>query len=135
MNAIDAPTVVRVAKDGTAQRVPLVSEGRGGAGKMLREQIGCQLLEVVALDDRLDVWLDEEALMGVNFGDRAAVRAELNAVATVVASRLGQIGQPLFGVAVFTGRGNSETCGLDTAQLAAVEELVAQMTAGSAGVR
>lgn len=138
VNAMDTPVAVRGAQDGTAQRVPLVVEARGGAGKMLREQIGCQMLEVVALDDRLDVWGDEEALMGVDLDDRASVLSELNPVATIVASRLGQIGQPVFGVAVFTGRGNPETCGLDAAQLATVEgqvALAAKMATRIVGVR
>jgi hypothetical protein len=37
---------------------------------------------LIALDDRSDVWVDEEALVFVDFEDRAALAAEVTPVAT-----------------------------------------------------
>jgi hypothetical protein len=121
----EAPVALRVAKDGTAQRVPLVVDEDGSSAETLCEQIGCQLFQLIALDDGLDLWVDEEALVFLDVEDRAAVAAAVNPVVTMIASRFGRLRQPLFGVALFTGRAGERTAGLGAEQLAELERLVA----------
>ena len=42
---------------------------------------------LIDLDDRLDVWVDEEALVFVHFEVRAALATEVTLVATMIAGR------------------------------------------------
>jgi hypothetical protein len=121
----DAPVALRVAKDGTVQRVPLVFDEYGSPVGMLCEQIGCRLVQLVTLDDGLELWLDEEALVFIDLDDRAAVAAEVNPVATMIASRSGPLRQPIFGVAVFLGGDGESSAGLSVEQLGELERLVA----------
>ena len=53
---------------------------------------------VIALGDRLDVWIEEEALVFVDFEDRVALAAEVTPMATTIAGRsshppLGRVGR------------------------------------------
>jgi len=57
MSVDNAVVVLRVGMDGATRRVPFVVDERGGAGALFREQIGCSLFDVIALDDRLDMWI------------------------------------------------------------------------------
>lgn len=59
----------------------------------LYRMIGCRTVDVVALDDDLDMWLDNEG----------AYTAAPNPAATAIAQTFGFIWQPYFGTAVFTG--------------------------------
>ena len=59
---------------------------------------------LIALDDRSDVWFDEEALVFVDFEDRAALAAEVTPVATMIAGRFGHPRPPVFGVALSAAR-------------------------------
>ena len=96
MSVVDgAPVGLRVAKDGTAQRVPLVVDRYGSPVGMLCEQIGCQVVQLVRLAGGLDLWLDEEALVFLDLNDRAAVTAAVNPVATMITSRTARLRQPI----------------------------------------
>ncbi|BCI84418.1 hypothetical protein MTY66_60430 (plasmid) [Mycolicibacterium sp. TY66] len=46
--------------DGAVTRVPFVTDERGSAGALLREQIGCSWYDVIALDGHIDMWVDDE---------------------------------------------------------------------------
>lgn len=126
MGVVDgAPVGLRVAKDGTATRVPLALDEYGSPVGMLCEQIGCQLVQLVTLAGGLELWLDEEALVFLDVGDRAAVAAAVNPVATMIASRTAPLRQPVFGVAVFLGGDGESSAGLSAEQLDELERLVA----------
>lgn len=120
-----APVGLRVAKDGTATRVPLALDEYGSPVGMLCEQIGCQLVQLVTLAGGLELWLDEEALVFLDVDDRAAVAAAVNPVATMIASRTAPLRQPVFGVAVFLGGDGESSAGLSAEQLDELERLVA----------
>jgi hypothetical protein len=123
-----APVGLRVAKDGTARRVPLVVDEYGSPVGMLCEQIGCRLVQLVTLAGGLELWLDEEALVFLDLDDRAAVTAAVNPVATMIASRTARLRQPIFGIAVFLGGDGESSAGLSVEQLDELERLVALST-------
>lgn len=126
VSAVVGPVVLRVGMDGAVSRVPFVTDERG-AGRLFREQIGCSLFDVIRLDDGLDMWVDDEAIVGVDLGDRKALADALNIVATMIANRLGRPG-PVFGTAVITKLSGESAAGLDPEQIARVEAL-AEMSA------
>lgn len=129
MSVVDgAPVGLRVAKDGTAERVPLVVDQYGSPIGMLCEQIGCQVVQLVRLAGGLDLWLDEEALVFLDLNDRAAVTAAVNPVATMIASRTAPLRMPVLGVAVFLGGDGETSAGLSVEQLDELECLVALST-------
>lgn len=57
----------------------------------MRAQIGCDLVDVVRLDDGVDMWIDDEGLY----------RAVPNPVATVMAPMLGYVTQRFHGTVLF----------------------------------
>lgn len=57
--------------------------------------IGCATVDVVALDEGLDMWIDDEGIYNTN--------RTPNPAATMVAHLHGFVLQPYYGVAVFTG--------------------------------
>lgn len=59
----------------------------------LREAIGCDMVDVVALTDRWDMWIDDEGLYTQPF----------NPVATELARRHGHVYQPYHGPVVLCG--------------------------------
>lgn len=128
MDVNDAPMALRVAKDGTAQRVPLVLDEYGSPVGMLCDQIGCHLVQLVTLAGGLELWLDEEARVFLDIDDRAAVAAAVNPVATMIATRTAPLRQPIFGVAVFLGGDGESSTGLSVEQLDELERLVALST-------
>lgn len=77
----------------------LWSMSGGGAGALFREQIGCRLFDVIALDDCTDMWVDDEAIVCVDLDDREALAEVINPVATWIACGYGRR-QPVFGAAV-----------------------------------
>jgi hypothetical protein len=117
-----APVVLRVGMDGAVTRVPFVVDERGGAGALFREQIGCARYDVIALDDRLDMWVDDESIAGVDLDDREALAERLNVVATMIADRFGRR-QPVFGAVVIAGLAGESAAPLDDEQLAGLEQL------------
>lgn len=127
MTADTAPVVLRVDMDGTVTRVPFVVDERG-AGALFREQIGCSLYDVIALDERTDMWVDDEALVGLDLGDGEALAAALNIVATMIASRFGRK-QSVFGSVVIAGLAGESAAPLDDEQLAYLEQLAAMSVA------
>ena len=122
MNSVDAPVVLKVGMDGTVTRVPFVTDERGSAGALLREQIGCSWYDAIALDGGISIWVDDESIADIDLEDRAALEAAMNIVATVIANHLGRRG-PVFGPAVITGVSGARTRALNTEQLALVEPL------------
>ncbi|GAB1814313.1 hypothetical protein [Mycobacterium sp. MUNTM1] len=122
MTVADSPAVLRVGMDGVVTRVPFVVEDRGGAGALFREQIGCRLFDVIALDDRTDMWVDDEAIACVDFDDREALAEVINPVATWIAHRYGRR-QPVFGAVVMTRLVGESSVALDDDQLAWLELL------------
>lgn len=127
MTADAAPVVLRVGMDGAVTRVPFVADERG-AGPLLREQIGCSVYEVIALDERTDLWFDREVLVGVDQDDCEALAAALNIVATMIASRFGRK-QSVFGSVVIAGLAGESAAPLDDEQLAYLEQLAAMSVA------
>ena len=107
--------------DGAMMRVPFVNDERG-AGALFREQIGCSLYDVISLDSRTDMWVDDEATVGVDFEDREALADALNIVATTIANRFGRR-QPVFGPVVIAGLAGEGAAALDDEQLARLEHL------------
>lgn len=121
MKADVAQVVLRVGMDGAVTRVPFVTDERG-AGALFREQIGCSLYDVISLDDRTDMWVDDEAVVGVDLDDREALADALNFVATMIAHQFGQQ-RPVFGAVVIAGLAGESAAPLDADQLARVEQL------------
>lgn len=124
MTADVVPVVLRVGMDGAVTRVPF-EVGDRGSGALLREQIGCSLFDVIGLDGRIDMWVDDEAVVDVDLSDREAVAEVTNVVATVIAQRLGQA-RLVFGAAVITGVAGARTVPLDSEQLARVEQIAGE---------
>lgn len=114
-----AGMVLRVGMDGAVTRVPFDERG---AGALFREQIGCSVYDVISLDDRTDMWVDDEGIVGVDMDDRAALLGALNVVATVITDRFGRR-RPVFGPVVITGLVGENSAPLDADQLARVESL------------
>lgn len=115
------PVVLRIGMDGVVARVPFVTDERG-AGRLLREQIGCSLFDVIALNDGLDMWVDDEAIVGIDLGDRAALSQAVNGVASWIANRMGRRG-PVFGAVVFTALDGERTAALTPDQIVRLESL------------
>lgn len=108
--------------DGAVTRVPFVVDERGGAGALFREQIGCSLYDVISLDEGTDMWVDDEAIVGVDLRDREALADALNIVATMIANRFGRPGS-VFGAVVIAGLSGESAAPLDDDQLARLEHL------------
>lgn len=124
VTAGNAPVVLRVGLDRTVTRVPFIVDEREGAGALFREQIGCALYDVISLDDRLDMWVDDEAIIGVDFDDREALAAALNVTATMIANHFGRR-QPVFGAVVIAALSGERATALDEDQLARLELMAA----------
>lgn len=78
---------------------------------LMREHLDCRLVDVVALTDRLDMWLDDEGVYG----------KPVNSIATSLARRYGYVWQPYHGsVLLCSVDGEGASTDLDTAQLRAV---------------
>lgn len=125
------PVVLRIGMNGEVARVPFVTDERGGAGRLFREQIGCSWFDVIRLDQGLDMWVDDEAIVGVDFSDEAALSEALNVVATLVANRLGRPG-PVFGAAVVAAVNGERSVALSADQLARVQSLAEMSVAALA---
>ena len=126
VTADNAPVVLRVGLDGGLTRVPFAVDVRGGAGELFRKQIGCSLYDVVSLDDCTDMWVDDEAIVGVDLNDSEALAKVMNVVATVIAHHFGRR-QPVFGAVVITRLAGESAAALDGEQLARLE-LLAEMS-------
>lgn len=121
MTTDSAPVVLRVGMDGAVTRVPFVADEHG-AGPLLREQIGCSLYSVISLDDRTDIWFDDEAIAGVDLDDYEALANVLNLVATGIAYRFGHR-RPVFGAVVIAGLSGASAAPLDADQLTQVTQI------------
>jgi hypothetical protein len=132
VTAGDAPVVLKVGLDRTVTRLPFIVDEREGAGALFREQIGCALYDVISLDDRLDMWVDDEAIVGVDLDDSEALAGVLNVVATMIAIRYGRW-QPVFGTAVIARLVGERAAALDADQLARLEDLAELSSAVFAG--
>jgi hypothetical protein len=87
----------------------------------LYRMIGCRTVDVVALDDDLDMWLDDEG----------AYTAAPNAAATAIAQTFGFVWQPYFGTVVITGGADKDgnTLPLTEAGLRLIQTLSAAAAA------
>lgn len=122
VTGVDSSVVLRVGMDGVVTRVPFAVDERGGAGTLFRDQIGCRLFDVISLDDCTDMWVDDEAIVGVDTCDREALAAATNLVATRIAYRFGRR-QLVFGPVVITRLVGESAGALDEGQLAGLESL------------
>lgn len=115
----DSATALRVGNDGSVQRVVLERDpGTGGAGRSLREHIGCRVFDVVALPGQVDAWVDDEGMMV------ADPLSNVNPVATRMLAHFGDLVQPLFGTVVFAATNRAgDTVGLTEAKLRGLEYL------------
>lgn len=124
MTVVVSPVALRIGMDGVAARVPFVTDQRGGAGAMFREQIGCSLFDVISLSGRLDMWVDDEAIAHVDVTDSATLREHLNVVATLL-TNVFEVSRPVFGAVVITALVGESAVPLDDNQLALLEQLSA----------
>lgn len=108
-----------VHPDGTAYEVNLKPDHNHLA--LMREHLDCQLVDVVALTSRLDMWIDDEGLYN----------HPVNPIATALAQHHGFTWQPYHGPALLCGvddEGNS--IDLDTHQMRALlTQLLDSLTA------
>ncbi|WAX55136.1 DUF3846 domain-containing protein [Jatrophihabitans cynanchi] len=104
---------LRVTPGGAINEVLLPSGSEGQLGVM-REQIGCSMVEPVGLGPDLMMWCDEEGFL--------AAEPKLNLCATGIGASHGRVEQAYVRTTVFTGAaaGGVELDGLTEAQ---VEEL------------
>ncbi|SHU73279.1 Domain of uncharacterised function (DUF3846) [Mycobacteroides abscessus subsp. abscessus] len=86
------PASILIACDGTISDVSLLTAANPLAVK--REWLNCRLVDCVALDKGLDMWISDE---GINDGE------PVNRVATKLAIRYGLMVQPYFGPALICG--------------------------------
>ena len=114
--------------DGAVTRVPFVTDQRGRAGALFREQIGCSWYDVIRLGGRLDMWFDDEATADIDQDDRAALFEAVNLVATLIANRFGHPG-PVFGPVVIAGVSGARSRALNASQLAGVERAAEESVA------
>lgn len=113
-------TALIIHPDGNITEVHL-EPGRNHVAVM-REHLGCSLVDCVALTDRLDMWIDDEGLY----------TQPVNPVATALARRHGLTWQPYHGPVLLCGvdaDGNSTD--LDVAQargvLAHLDDVAGQL--------
>lgn len=110
MTSGTAITAIQIKADGHVLSRPLSSND---TGRSLCNAIGCDLFDVVSLDEGIDLFVDDE---GINRG------APLNLVATVLAHVLGSRAV-LFGTAVAVSTDAAgETIGLSPAQTSRITD-------------
>lgn len=102
-------TGLRISTDGDVTQVELGSRDDSTLHALYRE-IGCDLVEVIALTTQVDMWVDEEGMY----------RQEVNHVATALARRYGWTHQPYFGTVVLTGGSDAEGASESLAPIALV---------------
>lgn len=86
-------TAVRVDVDGTAAVIELAGTEERGVGAALRAALDCRMFDVVRIGPGLDMWIDEEGLVG---------EPVVNRVATLIAKAHGFVWQRFVGAVVFT---------------------------------
>ncbi len=98
-----AVSVVIVDTDGSARQETWTPTEDGRLLQHLQAAVG-GLVDVVALNDDADMWVNDEGLY----------LCEPNPVATLLVAKHGHAAQPYFGAAVFTGGpdADGETCSL-----------------------
>lgn len=94
-----------IGTDGTLTPVGLPADTSARLQTMY-DSIGCTSVDVVALTNRIDMWLDDEGLY----------TQPINHVATKLAQRFGRTYQPYHGPVLITGGADNEgdTLPLDT---------------------
>lgn len=108
-----------IRPDGSIVDVQL--EAGGDRLEVMRELLGCRLVDVVALTDRLDMWLDDEGMF----------TRPMNPVATALARRFGFVWQPYYGpvlLAATDSAGGSADLGIG--QLRAILALLQDVDEG-----
>lgn len=86
------PGAILLTPDGDLVEIQLPAAGRDRL-TVMRAVIRCQLVDVVALTDRIDMWIDEEGLYN----------HPVNPAATMLARRFGFTWQPYHGPVLITG--------------------------------
>lgn len=90
-------TVIRISPDGQVQQEVWHRQGDGALLLQLQAAVD-GLVDVVALGEQLDMWINDEGLY----------TGEVNPVATLVAAAHGRDTQPYYGPAVFTGGADAD---------------------------
>ena len=111
--------VVVVDPDGSSRQERWTTAADGGLLEQLQRAVG-GLVDVVALSEHVDLWVNDEGLY----------LCEPNPVATLLAVAYGRTRQPYFGPAVFTGGADS-----NGATLSLQPELAAQLSAAAERAR
>jgi len=77
-------TSIIVRPDGTVEDIPLTS---GDSLSQMRHHIGCSFVDVVALTDKIDMWIDDDGIF----------TQKVNPAATLLARYYGFTYQPYYG--------------------------------------
>jgi hypothetical protein len=102
-------TALVIHPDGKITEVNFQPDGNHLA--LMREHLGCSLVDCVALTDQLDMWIDGEGLY----------TQPVNPVATALARHHGFTWQPYYGPALLCGvNADGNSIDLDTAQVRAL---------------
>lgn len=111
-------TGLRISTDGDVTEVELGSRD-GSTLHALYREIGCDLVDVVALTTHVDMWVDDEGML----------RQEVNWVATALAYQYGSMTQKFFGNVVLTGGcdAGGATESLTPIAITAVRDVLAQL--------
>ena len=110
-------TTIRSVKINPTETITTHDLNENSIGTDISAAIGCRMFDVVGLEDEIDLFVDDEGLIN---------GSTLNLPATVLAHRLGR-STVIFGTAIAVSvTGDGETVGLSDAQLARIQESLAQ---------
>ncbi|MBG6059798.1 hypothetical protein RCH16_003154 [Cryobacterium sp. MP_M5] len=110
-------TTIRSVKINPTETITTHDLNENSIGTDISAAIGCRMFDVVGLEDEIDLFVDDEGLIN---------GSTLNLPATVLAHRLGRP-TVIFGTAIAVSvTGDGETVGLTDAQLARIQESLAQ---------
>ena len=108
---------IRSIKINPTETITTLDVNEASIGADIIAAIGCRMFDVVGLEDDIDLFVDDEGLIN---------GSTLNLPATVLAHRLGRP-TVIFGTAIAVSvTGDGETVGLTDAQLARIQESLAQ---------
>ena len=110
-------TTIRSIKINPTETITTLDVNEASIGADIIAAIGCRMFDVVGLEDDIDLFVDDEGLIN---------GSTLNLPATVLAHRLGRP-TVIFGTAIAVSvTRDGETVGLTDAQLARIQESLAQ---------
>lgn len=125
--AVGVGQALRIGVDANIDVIDLTPSDTGTFGVTIRAAIGCRLYAVVDATEHIDMWTDDEGLP--DFSDVEMVAGTLNPLATLLLAQYRPIHQPYFGAALFTGRRDEHTAGLNPMQLADLRARAEAITA------